>query len=129
MTVWRVMYDDWAMECCGTPFSVGDEVVWDVARDTGGCPGGDDGTGVLRVATHGTGAPVVDRLAGRVRSIQVVTEGFAVSPEDGGYRRVPGERSLRQVTTCPKRFARGPAEGGRRSEETGVLVELDTSGG
>ncbi|GGN84792.1 hypothetical protein GCM10011579_075110 [Streptomyces albiflavescens] len=25
---WRVFYADWQMECCGTPFSVGDEVNW-----------------------------------------------------------------------------------------------------
>ncbi|MFE0102191.1 DUF6578 domain-containing protein [Streptomyces sp. NPDC059009] len=28
MALWHVMYDDWQMECCGTPFSVGDEVAW-----------------------------------------------------------------------------------------------------
>jgi hypothetical protein len=25
---WWVFYADWQMECCGTPFSVGDEVSW-----------------------------------------------------------------------------------------------------
>ncbi|MFF4346259.1 DUF6578 domain-containing protein [Streptomyces sp. NPDC001530] len=25
---WRIFYADWQMECCGTPFSVGDEVSW-----------------------------------------------------------------------------------------------------
>ncbi|GAA3805531.1 DUF6578 domain-containing protein [Streptomyces phyllanthi] len=28
MGLWRVFYADWQMECCGTPFSVGDEVSW-----------------------------------------------------------------------------------------------------
>ncbi|MGH4027885.1 DUF6578 domain-containing protein [Actinomycetota bacterium Odt1-20B] len=28
MALWHVRYDDWQMECCGTPFSVGDEVAW-----------------------------------------------------------------------------------------------------
>ncbi|GGY40323.1 DUF6578 domain-containing protein [Streptomyces djakartensis] len=23
-----VIYEDWRMECCGTPFGVGDEVSW-----------------------------------------------------------------------------------------------------
>ncbi|CAM5238037.1 hypothetical protein SALBM135S_00682 [Streptomyces alboniger] len=27
-TVWKVWYEDWQMECCGTPFAVGDEVAW-----------------------------------------------------------------------------------------------------
>ncbi|MFC8141074.1 DUF6578 domain-containing protein [Streptomyces paradoxus] len=28
MGLWHVYYEDWQMECCGTPFSVGDEVGW-----------------------------------------------------------------------------------------------------
>ncbi|MGW2643723.1 DUF6578 domain-containing protein [Streptomyces sp. NPDC001393] len=24
----RVFYENWQMECCGTPFAVGDEVAW-----------------------------------------------------------------------------------------------------
>ncbi|MFB6845042.1 DUF6578 domain-containing protein [Streptomyces sp. NPDC056373] len=28
MGLWHVYYEDWQMECCGTPFSVGDEVSW-----------------------------------------------------------------------------------------------------
>ncbi|MEU1314353.1 DUF6578 domain-containing protein [Streptomyces tibetensis] len=28
MGLWHVYYADWQVECCGTPFSVGDEVSW-----------------------------------------------------------------------------------------------------
>ena len=28
MGFWQVFYESWQMECCGTPFSVGDEVAW-----------------------------------------------------------------------------------------------------
>ncbi|MYT05406.1 MULTISPECIES: DUF6578 domain-containing protein [Streptomyces] len=28
MGLWHVFYADWQMECCGTPFSVGEEVGW-----------------------------------------------------------------------------------------------------
>lgn len=28
MGLWHVFYEDWQMECCGTPFGVGDEVGW-----------------------------------------------------------------------------------------------------
>ncbi|MFH8565245.1 DUF6578 domain-containing protein [Streptomyces sp. NPDC017988] len=28
MALWKVMYEDWQMECCGEPFAVGDEVAW-----------------------------------------------------------------------------------------------------
>lgn len=31
MAMWHVMYDSWQMECCGTPFSVGDDVAWPLA--------------------------------------------------------------------------------------------------
>ncbi|MFJ2769982.1 DUF6578 domain-containing protein [Streptomyces sp. NPDC087300] len=35
--VWKVSYADWQMECCGTPFAVGDEVAWPllVLKDAG----------------------------------------------------------------------------------------------
>ncbi|MET8855868.1 DUF6578 domain-containing protein [Streptomyces sp. NPDC004579] len=36
MGLWRVFYADWQMECCGTPFSVGDEVTWPLLLDEGG---------------------------------------------------------------------------------------------
>ncbi|KAB1980480.1 DUF6578 domain-containing protein [Streptomyces triticiradicis] len=36
MGLWRVFYADWQMECCGTPFSVGDEVSWPLLLDEGG---------------------------------------------------------------------------------------------
>ncbi|MEV6795532.1 DUF6578 domain-containing protein [Streptomyces sp. NPDC051320] len=124
MTVRQVMYADWAMECCGTPFSVGDEVVWEASPGAADDP---EDAGVLHVATHGAGGPDTRRVAGRVRSIRVVTDGFTVLPGTGEYRRAPGERSLRAVRTCPKWFRRSPAEGGRRRYETGVLVEVETS--
>jgi hypothetical protein len=28
MGLWHVYYENWQMECCGSPFSVGDEVSW-----------------------------------------------------------------------------------------------------
>ncbi|MFI0963679.1 DUF6578 domain-containing protein [Streptomyces sp. NPDC021080] len=36
MGLWRVFYADWQMECCGTPFSAGDEVSWPLLLDEGG---------------------------------------------------------------------------------------------
>lgn len=100
-----------------------DEVMWEV---TPGAADEPEDAGLLHVVTHGTGGPGTRPLAGRVRSIQVVTDGFAVLPGADGYRRVPGERTLRPVKTCPKWFRRRPAEGGRRSHETGVVVEVET---
>ncbi|OEJ58708.1 hypothetical protein BGM19_12590 [Streptomyces agglomeratus] len=34
MALWRILYDDWQMECCGEPFSVGDEVRWRLSLRT-----------------------------------------------------------------------------------------------
>ncbi|WPO74174.1 DUF6578 domain-containing protein [Streptomyces sp. KN37] len=33
MALWKVMYEDWQMECCGEPFAVGDEVAWPLRVD------------------------------------------------------------------------------------------------
>ncbi|WP_330304107.1 MULTISPECIES: DUF6578 domain-containing protein [unclassified Streptomyces] len=30
---WWVFYEDWQMECCGTPFSAGEEVTWPLVLD------------------------------------------------------------------------------------------------
>ncbi|MER5942737.1 DUF6578 domain-containing protein [Streptomyces sp. NPDC001928] len=34
MGLWHVFYADWQMECCGTPFKVGDEVSWPLLFQT-----------------------------------------------------------------------------------------------
>ncbi|MER7377082.1 DUF6578 domain-containing protein [Streptomyces lanatus] len=35
MAMWQVFYADWQMECCGTPFKVGDEVSWPLLQSDG----------------------------------------------------------------------------------------------
>ncbi|WP_030019808.1 DUF6578 domain-containing protein [Streptomyces monomycini] len=105
----RVFHRDWEMECCGTAFSVGDEVAWPLVFES--VPEADaavwadclDERGLLRTVTlHGDaadkryGAP---RITGRVRSIHVAIVGYR------GAEPVPGERWLRPVERCPKRFS------------------------
>ncbi|WP_338061088.1 DUF6578 domain-containing protein, partial [Streptomyces kanamyceticus] len=175
--VWKVLYADWQMECCGTPFAVGDEVTWPLLVLSGGGDGlygmdgmdgwqedfseiegpvvaldslpgdwladdiedeGDEGDeadegdkddegdeepweasvvrahgvtvpwnhapprpartalrGLLSVERHGGRWP---DTVGRVRTIHVVTQGFAETTEGSGtYAPVPGERWLRPV--------------------------------
>ncbi|MEU3736011.1 MULTISPECIES: DUF6578 domain-containing protein [unclassified Streptomyces] len=115
MTLWDVMYDDWQMECCGTPFSVGDEVAWQLE-------GGPD---LYSVERHGEEAP---DTVGRVRSIRMVTRGFARAAGTNTFEPVPGEEWLRPVEACPKWFT-DPVEGsweqGYFRREVGVLVVLD----
>ncbi|MFD7665923.1 DUF6578 domain-containing protein [Streptomyces sp. NPDC059788] len=141
----RVLHRDWEVECCGTPFAVGDEVAWPLVFESvaeadaavwADCL---DERGLLRVATlhgaapeKGSGAPWP---AGHVRSIDVVVVGYG-----GDGRPVPGERWLRPVERCPKRFAArvvdrvtGGGEGGvagaRRHGECGVVVGVDVARG
>ncbi|MEF3115268.1 DUF6578 domain-containing protein [Streptomyces chrestomyceticus] len=152
----RVFHRSWEMECCGAPFSVGDEVAWPLVFESvaeadaavwADCL---DERGLLRTVTlHGGAADKrsgASRIAGRVRSLQVVVVGYQ------GAEPVPGERWLRSVERCPKWFA-DPVEGdgggagtgtgtdlgagkggagrerrGYRRVECGVLVELDVAG-
>ncbi|WP_028811289.1 DUF6578 domain-containing protein [Streptomyces flavidovirens] len=168
MTLWRIMYESWQMECCGEPFSVGDEVRWPLAlhepdevtahaswEDTyselepagdglvsgpgvtalyAGEPLSRPVVGLLAVETHGPQPDDVPETVGTVRSIQVVTEGYAETHAGSrSYEPVAGERWLRMTGTCPKWFSDEtlPDRGGRgyRRVETGALVELETPGG
>ncbi|MGW6060082.1 DUF6578 domain-containing protein [Streptomyces sp. NPDC055189] len=119
MALWNVMYDDWQMECCGKPFSVGDEVTWQL----GGGPT------LYSVERHGVYGP---DTVGRVRSIQLVTQGFELRPGTDEYEPVKGERQLRPVEKCPKWF-KDPVEGSREQghfrREVGVLVSLEVREG
>ncbi|MFF4499467.1 DUF6578 domain-containing protein [Streptomyces sp. NPDC001401] len=78
MGLWHVYYAGWQMECCGTPFSVGDEVSWQllftdadgmlgggwheelskVVGPVGDLPEGDDEDGSVRVLREETGLTV-----------------------------------------------------------------------
>ncbi|MGR8010827.1 DUF6578 domain-containing protein [Streptomyces hypolithicus] len=170
MALWSIKYDGWQMECCGKPFSVGDEVRWRLAlrlTEDGADPAswkdcfseleqsgaglvsgpgitalwagsgtgaGARAVGLLAVETHGPGPSDVPETVGTVRSIQVVTEGYAATRTGSRtYEVVAGERWLRPVDTCPKWFGdeTRPDRGGRgyRRDETGVLVELEAPGG
>ncbi|MGP4001643.1 DUF6578 domain-containing protein [Streptomyces sp. 8N706] len=183
MAIWKIHYPAWEMECCGTPFSVGDDVEWIVQLEppadlTPGVwedcftevegvlaplsgEGEEEGavlraggltalwvvpppypsrarlSGLLSVSEHGPEPEEVPPTAGRVRGIQVVTQGFRESaPGSRTYVPVPGERWLRPEPTCPKWFGSFGEEermtpGGAvfQRQETGVLVALETSDG
>ncbi|UUA09072.1 MULTISPECIES: DUF6578 domain-containing protein [Streptomyces] len=164
MGLWHVFYADWQMECCGTPFSVGDEVSWPlllldpadvygggwhdqltkvagpvehvggvrVVREESGLTvalGGQPrratrSVGLLSVERHGASWP---QVTGRVRAVRVLSQGYAETPPGSrSWQPVPGERSLRAVERCPKWFADGDAEQGRRWRESGVMVALES---
>ncbi|MFJ5994205.1 DUF6578 domain-containing protein [Streptomyces sp. NPDC092370] len=181
MGLWHVYYEDWQMECCGTPFSVGDEVSWPLlllapdtvlgggwrdqltkiagpvehvggvrmVREETGLPvalgadpdaeedrrpepgGGTRAVGLLCVERHGANWP---EARGRVRAVQVLTQTWAeTAPGSRSYEPVRGERGLRTVDRCPKRFAETETEPsadgrGRYSRESGVVVTLNVPG-
>ncbi|MFF7866707.1 DUF6578 domain-containing protein [Streptomyces qaidamensis] len=112
MGLWHVYYEDWQMECCGTPFSVGDEVGWPLLLldpDTvlgGGwhdqlteVAGPVEDVGGVRMVREQTGLPVAlgaDPDAGQDRR-----------PEPGGRTRSAG------LLSVERHGAKWPEAGGR----------------
>ncbi|MEV6838616.1 DUF6578 domain-containing protein [Streptomyces sp. NPDC051133] len=145
MPLMRVFYEDWQMGCCGTPFTVGDEVAWKLVAYPEEDRRENDGYGAEAwVENHG--GP--DRpTAGRVRAVDLVHEEYSfhvpasapepVQLEEGlafrGTGRtleaVPGTVTLEPVESCPKWFEevdRGTVDGlGRVRRTCGALVTLD----
>lgn len=85
MGLWRVFYAGWQMECCGTPFSVGDEVSWQLLL----VPGDEPASLLTGPAVH---------VAGATDGIRVVQEGgltvaLSEDPEPGPADPGPVRRS------------------------------------
>lgn len=94
MGLWHVIYEDWQMECCGTPFSVGDEVSWPLLlKDADWVFGGGWHDQLSEVA-----GPVED-----VGGVRVVREGtgltvaLAANPDDEEDRRPKPGDHIRSV--------------------------------
>ncbi|MET9828768.1 DUF6578 domain-containing protein [Streptomyces sp. NPDC006385] len=132
MGLWHVFYADWQMECCGTPFSLGDEVsrplllgaaddmlgggrhaqLTEIAGPVEDVRGDAGAVRVVRVVRDETGLtaethghPDLPEPRGRVRAIQILPQGFAETPPGSGTPEpVPRERSLRSSSTCPTWF-------------------------
>ncbi|MEV6111696.1 DUF6578 domain-containing protein [Streptomyces sp. NPDC052109] len=152
----RVFYEDWQMECCGTPFRVGDEVSWTlVAYDAEDVPQERGYGAEAWVENHG--GPD-EATAGRVHAIELVRQEYLVHTDPRAlervgralepaaepprlvvlpspYRREPvaGAHTLEAVGTCPKWFGkeepgrdRGPH---RIRRTTGALVTLEVPDG
>lgn len=138
----RAWYEDWQMECCGTPFSVGDEISWKletmdgdhVAR--GGWQDEQRTYGALSwVENHG-GPPQPTK--GLVRAIDLVSRVYTRRAA-GELEPVPGTRTLEPRDNCPKWFGpeepcagTGTREGAhdrRHRRIEGVLVTLEVPNG
>ncbi|MER5795042.1 DUF6578 domain-containing protein [Streptomyces sp. NPDC001980] len=145
MRLLKVFYEDWQMECCGTPFTVGDEVTWKLVAYEAGARRENAGYGAEAwVENHG--GP--DRpTTGRVRAVELVHEEFrfrlrapdpvVAEPGEGvviraagrGREPVPGTVVLEPADSCPKWFGEtdlGRVDGlGRVRRTCGALVTLD----
>ncbi|MET9085815.1 DUF6578 domain-containing protein [Streptomyces sp. NPDC004237] len=146
MPLLKVFYEDWQMECCGTPFGVGDEVNWKLVAY---------GARTLREsAGYGAEAWVENHggpdlpTTGRVQALSLVHEEFRFAapeaPEDPGkgagglvlrstgrgLEAVPGTLTTVPADRCPKWFGEtdlGTTAGRRRVRRTcGALITLDT---
>ncbi|WP_128437219.1 DUF6578 domain-containing protein [Streptomyces cyaneus] len=74
--------------------------------------------GLLTAEFHGD--PCLPETRGRIRAIQILTQGFAeMAPGLLTREPVPGDRSLRAVWKCPKWFA---------DADAGVIVTLEVPG-
>lgn len=151
----RVFYEDWQMECCGSPFGVGEEVAWKLVAYDGKDRRRGDGYGAAAwVENHG--GP--DReTVGRVRAIDLVHQEFlahhdpraaeaaeladvppgtlVLRPAGRGLEPVPGPPTLEPVRDCPRWFNAFEEEEPpprrvpfRVRRAVGVLVALDVPG-
>ncbi|MDQ0748011.1 hypothetical protein QF034_002242 [Streptomyces africanus] len=89
MGLWHVFYADWQMECCGTPFSVGEDVSWPLMLvDSGSVLGGGWHDQLTEVA-----GPVED--VGGVRVVREetgLTAALAADPDsEEDLRPKPGD--------------------------------------
>ncbi|MFF4544080.1 DUF6578 domain-containing protein [Streptomyces sp. NPDC001406] len=137
MGMWRVFYESWQMECCGTPFSVGEEVSWPLApmdpediRAWSREGEHDRYDGTVRFEGHGGRLPAT---RGRVLDIRLVRQEYAErSPGAHTLEPVSDTRLLTPVDACPKWFEHEEPRtksGLRRARlATGVLVTLDVPG-
>lgn len=95
MGLWHVFYEDWQMECCGTPFSVGDEVGWPLLLSNSGLVLGggwhDQLTKVVR--------PVRDGVLRDENGLAVAVQGRRTRDSD---RVAACSRSRRAARTCPR---------------------------
>ncbi|PKT72364.1 hypothetical protein CW362_13900 [Streptomyces populi] len=116
MGLWRVFYADWQMECCGTPFSVGDEVTWPLLLDEGGETLGGGWSGAIaeitataeHVRDDGAEMRVLRADDGLVVALSADPGDGAASDGDGTWPG-PGRRVTRSgLLTVERHGARWP---------------------
>lgn len=64
-------------------------------------------------------------MRGRVRAVQVLTQGYVQPLDSEAWWAVAAERGLQAVERCPKRFVDREPVDGYRHVDAGVMVTLE----
>jgi hypothetical protein len=108
-----VYYEGWQMECCGTPFAVGDEVDWPVEAPDPAEPA------PAELSYQGHSDPEPAHLRGVVRRIQVFSLEFSWSGREG--TPVPGSGALREVDRSQAAYPFGDSG----PQDVGMVVDVE----
>jgi hypothetical protein len=88
---YTVFYEQWQMECCGTPFAVGDTIRWLVYKTIGLNTAIDIGKIDYCYEAHSDKWEKLYVFTGRVQSIKILYERFEREKEDSPMmKRVDG---------------------------------------
>ncbi|MGX1130244.1 hypothetical protein RKD49_002434 [Streptomyces glaucescens] len=90
MGLWRIYYAGWQMECCGTPFSVGDEVSWQLLL----VPGEEPASELTGPGVHVAGATDGIRVVQEAGLTVALSEDPEPAPAAPGPVRRSGQLSV-----------------------------------
>lgn len=97
-----ILISGWEMQCCGTPFAIGDSIKWLVSKWSWG-EGYIAPEGIKEISyfynEHSSDWQDLFSLTGKVATIKAVFESFVPNPENEKFlMRASGETSIRKVT-------------------------------
>lgn len=128
---YRVLYDDWQMQCCGKPFTIGDRVEWLVRLPAEPKTSVDVGKIDYCYEAHDSKAELF-RLNGYVVKITGLYEKFVPSYKlPSGIQMFEGvDGELRELGSVSPRseFLHSAAGWGRRDDDyeiSGYIIELE----
>ena len=95
-----VLISGWEMQCCGTPFSVGDYIKWLASKWGEGYIAPE---GVVKIDycydEHSSDWQKLFTIAGKVVEIRATYEKFVPNPDNGKYlMRAAGETEIKKTT-------------------------------
>lgn len=128
MGLWQVFYASWQMECCGEPFSLGDEVSWQLLLGDSGGDWDDHVSKVVGEVAHVDGVRVLHDENGLTVALHEDPVDTVASQDLGEER--PGDWiRLVGLLTVETHGARWPEVTGRVRDIRIVTQEYARSGG